>query len=260
MASLQRIPVSLVVIAQNEAAHIVDCLRSAAFCQDALVLDGGSTDATPALAAAEGARVEYRAFDGFVSQRNAALARARFDWVLVLDADERVSPALGAEILALFACGEPPCNGYSMPRLSWHLGRWIRGGGWYPDRKLRLFRRSLGGSTGVEPHDKLRVTGPVGELRGDLLHYPYKDLAQHRARMDRYTTIAAERMYAHGRPFATLRMLVMPPLVFLRSYVLRRGLRDGRAGLILAGMEARYEWLRYRKLRALRRAAAPRRA
>lgn len=255
MTRAQRIPVSLVVIAQNEAAHVGDCLRSADFCADRFVLDGGSTDATPALAAAAGARVAQRPFDGFVTQKRAALEHAQHDWVLALDADERVSPALRAELEALFATGEPPCAGYTMPRLSWHLQRWIRGGGWYPDRKLRLFRRSRAAVTGTDPHDRFTVEGPVGRLRGDLLHYPYRDLAHHRAKMDRYTTIAAERLLERGRRGAAWRMLLMPPLAFLRSYLLRCGLRDGRAGLTLAALESRYEWLRYSKLRALQRAA-----
>jgi len=250
-----KLPVSLVVIAQDEEDHIGDCLRSADFCAEAVVLDGGSRDRTREIAAALGARVETRPFDDFVTQKGAAVDLARHDWVLCLDADERVSPELAAEIRDLFAAGEPPCDGYSMPRLSWHLGRWIRGGGWYPDRKLRLFRRSRGRWAGRNPHDKVVCDGAVGRLRGDLLHHPYRDLAHHLRKMDRYTELAAATLLAEGRGLATLRMFVVPPLAFLRSYLLRRGFRDGRAGLVLAALEARYEFLRYRHLRRLRRAS-----
>ncbi|RMH03880.1 MAG: glycosyltransferase family 2 protein [Planctomycetota bacterium] len=253
----RRPPLSVFVIAQDEEAHIADCLASASFAAELLVLDGGSRDRTPELAAAAGARVERRPFDGMNSQKNAALALCRQPWVLNLDADERVSPELRREIEALFAAGEPACAGYTMPRRAWHLGRWIRGGGWYPDRKLRLFRRDAGRFAGCDPHDKVVVDGPVGRLHGDLLHYAYRDLAHHEAKMETYTTAAARSAFAAGRRAPLLRMVLSPPLRFLKSYFLRAGFRDGRAGLILAWMAARYEWHRWRKLRRLRRGGQP---
>ncbi len=256
MSVPQRLPISLVVIAQNEEAHIGDCLNSADFCEERLVLDGGSRDDTVARARAAGARVETRPFDGWISQKNAALQLARHDWVLSLDADERVSPQLRSEILALFAAGAPPLAGYSMPRLSFHLQRWIRGGGWYPDRKLRLFRKSQGRWAGRDPHDKLALEGPVGRLRGDLLHYAYRDLRHHLEKMDRYTSVAAERLHEEGRGWALPQLILRPPLAFLRDYVFLAGFRDGRAGLILAALSARYQWQRFRKLHRLRRATA----
>ena len=254
LATPQRLPISLVVIAQNEEANLGDCLSSAEFCEERLVLDGGSRDSTVALAREAGARVEFRAFDGWISQKNAALQLARNDWVLSLDADERVSPALRAEILALFADGPPPCSGYDMPRLSHHLGRWVRGGGWYPDRKLRLFRRSAGIWAGRDPHDKLALNGVAGRLRGDLLHYPYRDLRHHLQKMDRYTTVAAERLHAEGRGFALIQLLLRPPAAFVRDYLFLAGFRDGRVGLILAALSCRYQWQRFLKLHRLRRA------
>lgn len=255
MSGSQRLPISLVIIAQNEAAHIADCLSSADFCAERLVLDGGSRDDTVALARAAGARVETRPFDGMISQKNAALQLASGEWILNLDADERVSPELRAEILALFAAGPPPLDGYDMPRLSFHLQRWIRGGGWYPDRKLRLFRKSRGRHVGRDPHDRVAVEGQVGRLRGNLLHYAYRDLRHHLEKMDRYTTVAAERLHEEGRGWAVPQLLLRPPLTFLRDYVFLAGFRDGRAGLILAALSARYQWLRFLKLHRLRRAA-----
>lgn len=250
------LPISLVVIAQNEEDRLADCLRSAAFCADRFVLDGGSTDGTIALAQRLGARTAHRPFDGFISQRRAAVAQARHDWTLCLDADERVSAELAEEIRAQFAPGAPACAGYDFPRLAFHLGRWIRHGGWYPDRKLRLFDRGRARFTGREPHDHIEVRGMVGHLRGDLLHFPYRDLAQHLARMERYTTIAAEQLHAEGRGGATAQWLLRPPLAFVRAYLLRAGFRDGAAGLRLACLEARYHRLRFGKLRRLRRASA----
>ena len=258
MASPEPLPISLVVIAQNEESRLADCLRSAALCADQFVLDGGSTDATVALAERLGARTAYRPFDGFISQRRAAVAHARHPWVLCLDADERLSEPLVADIRAAFANGLPPHAGYDFPRLAFHLGRWIRHGGWYPDRKLRLFHRARARFTGREPHDHIEVEGSVGHLHGDLLHFPYRDLAQHLERMERYTSIAAQRLHAEGRGgSATAHMLLRPPLVFLRAYLLRAGFLDGAAGLRLACLEARYNRLRFAKLRELRRASAP---
>lgn len=253
MSAPEPLPISLVVIAQDEADRIADCLRSAEFCADRLVLDGGSRDDTVAIARGLGARVELRPFDGFVSQKSAALARATRDWVLSLDADERVSPELADEIRALFAASEPPLDGYEIPRLSHHLGRWIRHGGWYPDRKLRLFRRARGRIGGRDPHDRVEVDGAVGRLRGDLLHHPYRSLRQHLERMERYTTLAAAELHAAGKRAATLHWLLRPPLAFLRAYLFRAGFLDGAAGLRLAVLEARYQRLRFAKLRSLRR-------
>lgn len=252
-----RPPITAFVIAQDEERHIAECLASAGFAAELVVLDGGSRDRTVELARAAGARVAHRPFDGMNAQKSAALALCTQPWVLNLDADERVGPELRAEIQALFAAGEPPCAGYTMPRRAFHLGRWIRGGGWYPDRKLRLFRRAAGRFAGRDPHDRVEVDGPVGELRGDLLHFAYRDLAHHEAKMHTYTTAAARSAHAAGRGLALPRMLLAPPLRFVKAYLLRGGFRDGRAGLVLAWMAARYEWHRYRKLRRLRRGRDP---
>jgi len=251
-----KLPITVFVIAQDEEGHIADCLASADFAAERLVLDGGSRDHTAAIVSDAGARLERRAFDGMNSQKNAALALCTQPWVLNLDADERVGPELRAELERLFAAGEPACAGYTMPRRAFHLGRWIRGGGWYPDHKLRLFRRQAGRFAGRDPHDKVVVEGAVGQLDGDLLHYAYRDLAHHVAKMQSYTSAAARSAHAAGRGAALPRMLLAPPLRFLKAYLLRAGFRDGRAGLILAWMAARYEWQRYRKLRRLRRGQA----
>jgi glycosyltransferase involved in cell wall biosynthesis len=256
MAESASLPLSVVIIAQDERLNIVDCLRSAAFASERVVVDGGSQDETVRLCEQEGARVVHRRVDGFIKQREASIAAASEDWVLCLDADERVSPALEQEIRSLFADGSPDCDGYFLPRLAFHLGRWIRGGGWYPDAKMRLFRRAVARNVGAEPHDRIEVDGPTRRLKADLLHYPYRDLAHHLEKMNRYTDTAARSMFERGRGFAALRMLVMPPLSFLRAYLLRLGIRDGWAGIRLACLDARYEFLRYRKLWRLRRGGA----
>jgi len=138
-----------------------------------------------------------------------------------------------------------------MPRMSFHLGRWIRHGGWYPDRKLRLWDRRCGRWGGRKVHEKVVLQGDIGVLVGDLLHYPYRDIAHHLQKMESYTTLASELLFEEGRRWARLRMVVQPPLQFLKSYLLRRGFLDRRAGLTLALLAARYEWLRYSKLARL---------
>lgn len=258
MSASGKLPLSVVIIAQDEAAHIEACLDSASAAAECVVVDGGSKDHTVALAEARGAVIVQRPFDGFIPQKNAAIDAASHDWILSLDADERLSPELVDSLRALFEQGEPPCSGYLMPRLSHHLGRWIHHGGWYPDRKLRLVDRRHGRWGGRNVHEKILLDGPVGQLDGDLWHYPYRDLAHHLEKMDRYTTIAAETLLEEGRRGAGLRRFLMPPLQFLKAYLLRRGFLDGSAGFTLALLGARYEWQRYSKLARLRRVGSNR--
>lgn len=258
MAAGDQVPLSVCIIAQDAESQLEACVRSVPFAREVVVLDGGSCDRTMDLARSLGARVEQRPFDGFVSQKNAALSHARCDWVLSLDADERISEPLQHEITALFQGGAPAAAGYDMPRRAYHLGRWIRGGGWYPDHKLRLFRRDRGRFGGEDPHDRVLVDGPVGRLHGDILHYPYQDLFDHITRMDRYTSRAAHASLAQGRRLPLLRMLAQPPLRFLKAYLLRGGFRDGRAGFVLACMASMYELMRYAKLWELQRQARER--
>lgn len=253
MAAGDQISLTASVIAQDEEENIERCLRSLSFADEIVVLDGGSHDRTVELARACGARVEQRPFDGFISQKNAALGYARHDWVLSVDADEEVSAPLRDEIRALFAHGAPACDGYDMPRRAFHLGRWVRGGGWYPDRKLRLFRRDRGRFGGLDPHDAVQLNGRLGHLRGDILHYPYQDLFDHVTRMDRYTSAAARAAQQQGRRHPLLRMLVQPPLRFAKAYFLRGGFRDGGSGLVIACMAGMYELMRYAKLWELER-------
>jgi len=230
----------------------VACLESAACAAECVVVDGGSTDRTVELAQKMGAKVVERPFDGFIPQKNAAIDAASFDWVLSLDSDERLSAELVESIRTLFANdAEPTLAGYFMARISFHLGRWIRHGGWYPDRKLRLIDRRRGRWAGRKVHEKIELDGPIGVLEGDLIHYPYRDYQHHLTKMDSYTTLASELLYEERRKWPRVRMFVQPPLQFLKSYLLRRGFLDGAAGFTLACLSARYEWLRYSKLARL---------
>lgn len=247
---------SVTVITLNEAAHIDACLASAAWADELLVIDSGSTDGTPDLARARGARVIVRDWPGYSAQKNTAAAEAAHDWILSLDADERVTPELGAEIRELLA-SEPTAAGYRMPRVTWHLGRWIRTTDWYPDLQLRLYDRRRARWRARRVHESVETDGPVGRLRHELQHYAYRDIAHHHMTMDRYTSLAAAEMHDAGRRAGVADLVLHPPVAFLRNYVLRRGFVDGVPGLIVSAMNAHYVFLKFAKLWALDRAPRP---
>lgn len=241
------------VITLNEEDRIGDCLESVRFAGEVLVVDSGSTDRTVELARERGARVIVRDWPGYAAQKNFAMEQVRADWVLSIDADERVSPELAAEIRAWVAAPPEGVCGCSMPRRTWYLGRWIRHGGWYPDRKLRLVRRGCGRWEGGHVHERLVAEGSTRELRGDLLHYTYRDMADHLRSMDRFTSEAARGMAARGRRGAVLGMLGAPPLKFLKMYLLRAGFLDGLPGFVVAVLGSYYVFLKYAKLWERRR-------
>jgi glycosyltransferase involved in cell wall biosynthesis len=245
---------SVTIITKNEAANIQAALQSVAWADERVVVDAESTDATVDLAAPLADRVVVRPWPGFGAQKNYAASIASHDWILSIDADERVSAALAGEIRTLLA-GEPACRGYRMPRVTWHLGRWIRSTDWYPDYQLRLYDRRAGRWSERRVHESVRVAGPVGTIRSELLHYAYRDLSHHLQTIDRYTTLAAEELAAEGRRAGPLDLLLHPPAAFLRNYVLRRGFRDGTAGLVVSAMNAGYVFLKLAKLWERRRAA-----
>ncbi len=254
MSAVRRPPLSVCIVAMNEADRIADCLRSADFADEWIVIDSHSTDATREVAAELGARVIERDWPGHVAQKNFAIDQAAHDWVLCLDADERVSPELRAAVLAALEESDPP-NGFECARRTLYLGRWIRHGGWYPDRKLRLFRRSCGRWGGVDPHDRVAVEGAVGRLRGDLLHHSYRSLSDHLRTIDSFTTIAAREKHARGRRASVVDLTLRPLWKFLRMYVLKAGFRDGLPGFVVAVTGSFYVFLKYAKLRELTAAA-----
>ncbi len=237
---------SLAIIAKNEADRIAACIASVPFAGEVLVLDSGSTDGTPEVAQAAGARVVRTDWPGHVAQKNRALLQARGDWVLSLDADERLSPAAAAEIAAWIAA--PGGAGASFPRCSHWLGRPIRHGRWYPDRKVRLVRRGTGRWAGDDPHDRLEVGGPVHPMRGDILHFPYRDLDEHLATMNRYGAISAASLARRGVTAHWYDVALRPPAHFLDAWVVRRGFLDGLPGLVLAGLGASHVLAKWGRL------------
>jgi len=240
-------PVSVTIITRNEAAHIGADLASVAWADERIVVDCGSTDDTVHIARAHGVRVETRPWEGYSSQKNYAASLATHDWVLSVDADERVSEALAAEIRQVLT--EPSSRrGYRIPRVAFYLGRWIRSTDWWPDWQLRLYDRRSGSWSRVHVHESVRVSGPVGRLRGELQHYPYATVADHLETIDRYTTIAARELYENGRHAGFSRIAVHPALALARNYVLRGGFRQGTAGLIVSLLNSYYVLLKFVKL------------
>jgi glycosyltransferase involved in cell wall biosynthesis len=242
--------VSVTVITRNEAANLAAALTSVAWADEIIVVDSESTDETVAIAKRFTPRVEVRAWPGYAGQKNYAASLASHDWILSLDADERVTPPLAVEIRATLAA-TPVHAAFRIPRVTWHLGRWIRTTDWYPDHQLRLYDRRAAHWTGRYVHESLTVNGSLGTLAAELEHYPYRDITDHLETIGRYTTFAAQQMRDEGRRAGLIQMAGHPPLAFLRNYVARGGFRDGVPGFIISALNAYYVFLKFAKLREL---------
>jgi glycosyltransferase involved in cell wall biosynthesis len=238
---------SVTVITRNEAANIAAALESVRWADEIVVVDSESTDETVAIARQFTANVVVRPWPGYVEQKNFAAAHASHDWILSLDADERISPELRDEILATLQ-STPSTAGFRIPRVTFHLGRWIRTTDWYPDYQLRLYDRRRAKWAGRYVHESVRVEGPVQRLRGEIQHYAYRDISHHLLTMDRYTSLAARQMFEDGRRASWIDVLVTPRLTFFRNYILRGGFRDGMVGLIVSAMNGYYVGLKFAKL------------
>jgi glycosyltransferase involved in cell wall biosynthesis len=236
---------SAIIITRNEAANIVACLDSVAFCDEIIVVDGGSDDDTVALAQAKGARVSKRDWTGFGAQKNAALSLATGDWVLSIDADERVSEALAREIQAAVAKGD--VDGYELPRLSSFLGREMRHSGWYPDYVPRLFQRGRARFSDDLVHERVICDGRVARLSGTLHHRPVVRLEDALRRADGYSTASAAMIVKSGRRVSFASGITHGLWTFFRTYVLQRGFLDGREGFLLAVANAEGTYYRYMK-------------
>jgi len=244
--------VTATIITLNEAEHIAAAIDSVSWANEIVVVDSGSTDGTVDIARARGARVSARGWTGYVDQKNHAASLASHDWIVSLDADERVTPELAAEIQALLR-SEPPRRGYRVPRVTFHLGRWIRTTDFYPDYQARLYDRRAARWRGDLVHESVKVDGGVDYLRGELQHYSFRDLTDHIARVNHYSALAARQLHAAGRRATPLDLLVHPPAAFLRNYLLRRGFLDGSAGFLISVVNAYSVFLKFAKLWELER-------
>ena len=245
------------IITYNEADRIEACVRSVSFCDEVVVVDSHSTDATRQIASSLGARVIERDWPGYRSQKQFAIDNAGNDWVLCLDADERVTGELRDEIEALRGRGFPEHAGWSVPRITDYFGRFLHHGNTYPDRLIRLFDRRRGGWIGEEIHENTRVTGSVGRLAGHLEHFSYRSLTDHHNRMARYADLMARALYARGKRCGLLKVLFNPQWRFLRGYFLRLGFLDGWRGLVFALVEANYVRRKYLGLYLLSKGLPP---
>ncbi|MGA7521180.1 MAG: glycosyltransferase family 2 protein [Acidobacteriaceae bacterium] len=244
---------SVAIITKNEEANLARTLESVRWADEIVIVDCGSTDRTPEIARAFSARFIVEEWKGFGSQKNFAIAQCSGDWVLALDADEEVSPELAQEIQSLLA-SPPAHDAYFLPRRNFFLGRWIRHGGYYPDPKLRLFRKGTAVFEESVVHETLRPAGgqQAGRLRGDLLHHAYPTLDAYIEHMNRYSSLGATQVFARGRTSRSLpaflwNVVIVPVATFKYNYLFRLGFLDGREGLLQHLYHSAYVSWKYAK-------------
>jgi glycosyltransferase involved in cell wall biosynthesis len=241
--------ISATIITFNEANNIAAACESVAWADELIVVDSESTDNTREIAERCGAKVVVRRWPGFAVQKQYAAELATYDWILSLDADERVSEELKRSILRLREEDKSKlAHGYRIPRRSFYMDRWIRGGGWYPDYQLRLYNRTHGRWEGAYIHEsvKMRSDARIGKLSGDILHYSMiSGLHHHQMLGERYAPLAAEQMFEAGRRTSPLQIALAGPSTFLRSYILKGGFRDGLAGFCIARFAAHNAFLKH---------------
>ena len=239
---------SACLVTLNEEHNLPRALVSlAGIVEEIVVVDSGSTDRTVEIAREHGAKVFTRAWTNYAEQKNFAASQAAHDWIFSLDADEELSTALQGALLK-WKAGTPAAAVYETARRTWYLGAWIQRSGWYPDYQRRLYRRDAARFEGIV-HESLRFAkGAVGRLEGDLLHYTVRSLAEHEANVERYTTLAAEQLYAAGRRSWRRAVWLAAPWSWFQNFVLRGGFLDGYRGALIARMAARSVRLKYAKL------------
>jgi len=242
---------SVVMICHNEEGSLEKSLASVQWADEIVVVDSFSTDRTVEIARRYTEKVVQHPWQGYGRQKNLALDRVAGPWVLSLDADEVVTPELAVEIRGLLA-GRPERCGYSIPRVTWYLGRPLRHV-WYPDRKLRLFRKGQAVWGEESVHERLRLDGPPGRLTAPLVHHSFDSIEDHVHTLQRYTTLGALDLFRSGRRFSVLRLLGSPLALFVKQFFLKRGLLDGFPGLIACGISGMHEFVKYAKLYELQR-------
>ena len=236
---------------------IEDCIRSIQFCDEILLIDSFSTDRTVEIAQSLGARVIQREWPGFKERKGFGLKSVEHEWVISLDADERVSPELKESIIRVLEEdaakggideGMDQINGYMINRVVYYLGRWWNKGGWYPEYRLRFFRRSKTEWGGVDPHEKPIVSGKISKISGDIYHYTYRDIDDQFLRLHRYSTVSAKESFRKGKKPSLFAVFFNPILRATKFLIFKKGYREGVPGLIVAIIEAYYTFMKYAKL------------
>lgn len=245
----KKYPVSVCMVAFNEEKHIGDCLKALSWSDDIIVIDSFSDDSTVRICRQFTPRVIQREWKGYRDQKTYALGLAKNEWVLLMDADEILTAEAAEEMLAEIESDDNLVDGYYLRRKLYYLGRWLRHGEWYPDNKLRLFRKSKARIGGMEPHDSIQLeSGRVKWLKGEMLHYSYDNIEDQMNTLNRYSSISAAQMFEKGVKFPFARMLFHPGWRFLLAYFLRKGFLDGAPGFVIAAVNSYYVFLKYAKL------------
>jgi glycosyltransferase involved in cell wall biosynthesis len=239
------IPVSIVIVTKNEEANIEAALDSVRDAAEIVVIDSFSSDRTVEICRKYTDKVFRKEWEGYAKQKQSAVDIAVSPWVFILDADERFTPELKAEVIS--AIKENSHDGFYVPRKNFFMGKWIRHGGWRPDYTLRLFRKNAGRVEDREVHEKVVVNGSVSYLKNPLVHYTYNSVSDYLKRMDSYSTLAARELKKTGVAPNVMDFLIRPPLTFIKMFFFRFGFLDGRFGLVLAVLCSYYTFLKYAK-------------
>ena len=242
--------ISVAIITKNEEENIRDCLGSVQWADEIVVVDSGSTDGTLEISRKCGARVFQEEWKGYAAQKNSAIDKTRNEWILSLDADERVSAELHREIEARLGA-DPAADGFYIARKNYFSDHWIRHCGWYPDFNLRLFRKSRGRFEERTVHEKVKIQGRTEKLKAPLIHRTYRSLSDFLERMDLYSTLAAQEMKRQGRKVRPTDLFLRPSLTFLQMYILQAGFLEGDRGFLLCRLYSFYTFTKYTKLREM---------
>lgn len=239
---------SATIITYNEEEDIRDCLESLKWVDEIVVVDAFSQDNTVNICQEYNAKIFKNKWPGYINQKNFAQDRATYDWIISLDADERLSLKLAEEIREVLKNNDDATNGYFMSRQTYYLGRWINHSGWYPDYKLRLYNKHKGHWIGKVLHERVYTEGKTAYLKGKIIHYSYRDIKDHLDKINTYTTIMAVNAYERGERFSFFNLIHSPFYNFLKMYLLKLGFLDGFQGLIIAVISSFYVFLRHAKL------------
>jgi glycosyltransferase involved in cell wall biosynthesis len=245
------VKISATVISKNEEHNIERCLAALDFADEIIVVDSESSDRTVELAKKYTDKVYINPWPGHIQQKNHAIDLAKNEWILSIDADEVITPELRNEIMGLITEDGRGFDGYFIPRMSNFIGKWIKHCGWYPDYHMRLFRKSKGRFGGMNPHDKVIISGSAAYLKTPMLHYTYPTLEIYISRLNSYTTISAKELADRGRKFRPYNFILSPVFTFMKMYILKLGFLDGWEGLILCSLSSYYVLCKYLKLREI---------